>query len=173
MIKTAPFTFSEGGHQGIIESIPLFIFGIDNAENLTNTELHEHGGALLSGADDTYIIGPHAIAFRCVKKHKERVATSGLNLQLKKAKCYIKDEYNTVPYHAARDKIQEGFVFTGLGRKVYGFNCYGVPIGSSPYVKEILHQRADRIIKTVSDTGTTMNPTQFLNPEIPGGQWLC
>ena len=85
----------EGAQQGAVESMQLFTLGIDEANNETNEELKEVGGALMSGADDTYIIGPPEVAFRCLRKHKERLKKSGLELQLSKTKCYMKESRKT------------------------------------------------------------------------------
>ena len=62
MIK-APFTSDEGEQQGAVESMSLFTLATDDANAETNSELREHGGALVAGADDTYIVAPPAIAF--------------------------------------------------------------------------------------------------------------
>eukprot|EP00555_Chaetoceros_dichaeta_P012496 CAMPEP_0198272444 /NCGR_PEP_ID=MMETSP1447-20131203/53230_1 /TAXON_ID=420782 /ORGANISM="Chaetoceros dichaeta, Strain CCMP1751" /LENGTH=78 /DNA_ID=CAMNT_0043965619 /DNA_START=33 /DNA_END=269 /DNA_ORIENTATION=- len=78
-MQTAPFLCEEGEQQGAVESMPLFTLGTDTAHNLTNNELREHGGALLAGADDTYLIGPPDIIFAYLYRHKDRVAFSGLN----------------------------------------------------------------------------------------------
>ena len=91
-IVTAPFKCEEGEQQGAVESMPIFTFGIDDANIITNEELREHGGCLMSGADDTYIIGPSEIAFKCLKEHKKRLEEAGLELQTTKTKCYKKNQ---------------------------------------------------------------------------------
>ena len=80
----APFQCKEGEQQGVVESMPFFTLGINTANNQTNDKLRPFGGALVSEADDTYIIGPPHIAFTCLHRHKERVSLSGLSLQLTK-----------------------------------------------------------------------------------------
>ena len=73
--------------RGTTESMPLFTFSTDNADNTTNEELRAHGGALVAGVDDTYLIGPPEIVFQCMRNHKERLlADAGLNLNLDKTK---------------------------------------------------------------------------------------
>ena len=54
----APFNYEEGEQQGALESIPLFTFSRDTANNATNDELRPRGGALVAGTDGTYLIAP-------------------------------------------------------------------------------------------------------------------
>ena len=76
----APFNCEEGEQQGAVESMPLFTFSTDNSNNATNAELRAHGGALVAGADDTYLIGPPEVVFQCMRNHKERLLVeAGLN----------------------------------------------------------------------------------------------
>ena len=84
MIK-APFTCEEGELQGAVETMPLFTFSIDEANSITNNELREHGGALVSGVDDTYLIGPPKVVVDCMLAHRERLSRiAGLKLNLGK-----------------------------------------------------------------------------------------
>ena len=73
MIKS-PFNCEEGEHQGAVETMPLFTFSIDEANSITNNELREHGGALVSGADDTYLIGPPTVVFDRMLAHRDRLS---------------------------------------------------------------------------------------------------
>jgi len=57
-LKSANFLCEEGEQQGAIESMPLFNIGIDETLKLSNSRMNQVGGAVLAGADDTYIIGP-------------------------------------------------------------------------------------------------------------------
>lgn len=84
--------------------------------------------------DYIYIIKPPEIAFECDKNTR---IVSGLDLQLRKTKCFIKYEYSNALYHRAREDVDEGFALTAQGRKLYSFNYYSIPIRSNPYVKEI------------------------------------
>ena len=59
VIRSALFDYEKGEHQGAVESAMMFIFGIDNTNNLTNNELRGEGCILCAGADNTYLIGPH------------------------------------------------------------------------------------------------------------------
>jgi len=56
----------------------VFSLGTDKANNKTNNELREHGGALMAGVDDTYILGPPEIDFAYLCRHKECVAQSNV-----------------------------------------------------------------------------------------------
>ena len=148
----------------------LFTLGIDTANNETNNELREHDGALISGADDTYIIGPPEIAFTCLQRHKERVAKSGLELQLTKTKAYIHASHRNQEYHLSRAGIDEGHTIDMNGVKSYGINVYGIPVGSDKYIKAILEKQATRIEKSIDTTKTKMDPEQIIAPELPGRQ---
>ena len=62
-MKQAPFTSDEGEQQGAVESMPFFCLGTDKPNNDTNDDLRIHGGSLMAGVDDTYLIGPPEIVF--------------------------------------------------------------------------------------------------------------
>ena len=42
-IVTAPFKCEEGEQQGAVESMPIFTFGIDDANIIINEGLRKHG----------------------------------------------------------------------------------------------------------------------------------
>ena len=67
-----------------MEAMPNFCIGINQANKSTHDSLQEKGGVILSGADDTYILGPPQIAFPEVKLHEERLASIGLKLNYSK-----------------------------------------------------------------------------------------
>ena len=78
--------------------MPLFTLGIDEPNNATNGEMREVNGALVAGADDTYILGPTREAFQAVTRHAEKLKGSGLDLNIRNTKCYIREEYITQEY---------------------------------------------------------------------------
>ena len=119
----------------------LFTLGIDDANNETNNELRANdGGALISGADDTYIIGPPDIAFACLRRHIERVAKAGLQLQMSKTKAYIHPAHRNTSYHTHRAGIEEGHAIDVTGVRSYGLKVYGIPVGLDRYIRAILAQ---------------------------------
>lgn len=92
-MKTAPIINEEGMQHGEVEGMPLFTLGPHKVNTITNTELREHGGALMRGADDTYLVGPPGIVFECLHRHKQRLAEVGLEINVNKTKYHIKDQY--------------------------------------------------------------------------------
>ena len=68
----------------------LLTLSIDDAKHTTNEILRAFGGALVSGEEDTRLIGTPGVLVECVKRHKERLVDSGLKLQIPRTKCYIK-----------------------------------------------------------------------------------
>ena len=164
MIK-AQFDNEEGEQQGAVESMQLFTLGTDDANVETNTELREHGGALVAGADDTYIIAPPAVEFVALRRHKDRMMLAGLKLNVAKTKAYIHRDFRNASYHEYRGDIPEGHVIGANGVKAYGIKVYGIPVGSTRYIKTILEQQASRIEKnilTTKETWTQSKP-QHLN----------
>ena len=123
MIK-APFYSEEGEQQGAVESMPLFTLSLIKPNNETNAELREHGGDLITGADDTYLIGPPEIVFPCLRRHKERVAKVGLNLQITKTKCHINAAHRSTAYHEHRGDIAEGYITNTNGQKCMGITVW-------------------------------------------------
>ena len=126
----------------------------------------------MSGADDTYIVGPPAIAFQALMDHKERLTHSGLDLQLRKNKCYINRAYRNQEFLDAKGDIEEGYVRTSNERKTYGIDCYGVPIGSAEYVQTRLEEESLRIEKTIETTKEAMSPARIDKANIPARQCL-
>jgi len=74
-MKAATYQMDEGVKQGDMEVMPNFCIGINQVNKSTHDSLQEKGGIILSGADDTYILGPPEIAFSEVK-----LASIGLKL---------------------------------------------------------------------------------------------
>ena len=167
---TADFTSDEGEQQGAVESMPLFTLGVDDANNATYDKLRTHGGALIAGADDTYLIGPPEIVFPCIQKHRERVAVSGLKLNVNKTKCHIHKDYRNNEYHRLRGDIEEGHVVNINGSKSYGVKVYGIPVGSNKYIEHVLGEQAKRIEHSILTTIRKMDPLQVTAPELPGRQ---
>ena len=60
-MKAVTYQMDEGVKQGDMEAMPCI--GINQANKSTQDSLQEKGGIILSGADDTYILGPPEIAF--------------------------------------------------------------------------------------------------------------
>lgn len=146
MVKT-PSTSNEGEQQGAVESMHLFTLIINDANNETNRELMEHGGALIAGADDTYIIGSPAIMFVCICIHKERVALAGLKLNVSKTKAYVHKDFRNASYHAHCTGIEEGHAANRNGVTPYRLKVYGIPVGSDRYIKQFLLNRQQELNK--------------------------
>ena len=92
------------------------------------------------------------VAFRCLRKHKERLKKSGLELQLNKTKCYMKESRKNQAYHEAKGNIEEGSIKDDEGNILKGLRVYGIPIGSEEYVRQFLKEEATRICKDISST---------------------
>ena len=71
-MKTATYQMDEGVKQGNMEAMTTFCIGINQANKSTHDSLQEKDGIILSGADDTYILGPPEIAFPEVKLHEKK-----------------------------------------------------------------------------------------------------
>ena len=80
--------------------------------------MREHDGAILVGADDTYIIGPPEVAFECLYKHKTRLEKPGLQLNVNKTKCYIHEDYRNATYHDHRKEVTRRFYFIKYKSKI-------------------------------------------------------
>lgn len=127
--------------------MPLFTLSTDDANVETNGELRKHGGEIFAGSYDIYIIGPSAIAFECLHKHTERLALTGLKLNVAKTKAYIHRDFRNISYHGHRGDIPEGYAMDANGVKAYRLKVYEVSVGSTRYVKTIIEQQASRIEK--------------------------
>ena len=106
----------EGVKQGDMEAMSNFCIGINQANKSTHDSLQEKGGVILSGADDTYILGPPQIAFPEVKLQSVSNSTTA------KTKSEI--------YHELREaaNILEGFIEGEDGTTLFGLRAYEVPI---------------------------------------------
>ena len=71
-----------------------------------------------------HISSAHQIAFACLRRHKARVAESGLELQLAKTKAYIHASHKKVDYHTHRAGIEEGYTINTNGTKSYGIKVH-------------------------------------------------
>ena len=92
-MKAATYHMDEGVKQGDMKAMPNFCIGINQANKSTHDSLQEKGGVILSGADDTYILGPPQIVFPEVKLHEERLASISLKLNCRVlSKCEVKNE---------------------------------------------------------------------------------
>ncbi len=116
----------EGVKQGDMKSMPNICKGINQTHKSTHDSLREKGGVILSGANDTYKIGPPKIAFPEVKLHEERLASIGVKINYSKMKCYIKESKKSKMYHELRKaaNILEGYIEGTL----FGLRSYEVPI---------------------------------------------
>jgi len=79
-----------------MKAMPNFCRVINETNKSTHDSLQEKGGVIFCGADDTYILGPPEIAFPEIKRHKERLASIGLKLNitrsLRNPKCIMSYE---------------------------------------------------------------------------------
>jgi len=89
-LKAAAYQMNEGVKQDLMKTMPNFCVGINQTNKIAHASLQEKDGAILSGADDTYIFGPPEISFPEVNLHEERLSSIGLKLNYSKIKCFIK-----------------------------------------------------------------------------------
>jgi len=89
-MKAATYQMDEGIKQGGMEAMPNCCIGINQTGKSSHNSLQEKDGVILSGADDTYILGPSQIAFPEVQLHEESLASIGPKLNYSKIKYYIK-----------------------------------------------------------------------------------
>jgi len=61
-MKAATYQMDKGVKQGDMEAVSNFCIGINQANKINHASLQEKGSAILSGADDTYILRPPGIA---------------------------------------------------------------------------------------------------------------
>ena len=88
-----------------MEAMSNFCIGINQANKSTHDSLKEKGGVVLSGADDTYTLGPPQIAFPEVKLYEERLTPIGLRLKYSKIKCYTKESKKSEMYRELREAV--------------------------------------------------------------------
>ena len=136
-----PFQCEEEEQQEAVEStIFRFTLDIDTVSNQINDELGPFSGALVSGSDVIYIIGPPHISFSFLHRHKELVSLSSLSLQLIKTKYYIATEHRSPKYHIIQGHIAKG---ENINRdeganNLRGIKVYGIPIGTTPFTSDYL-----------------------------------
>ena len=128
----------------------------------------------MSGADDTYILGPPEIAFPEVKIHEKRLASIGLKLNYSKMKCYIKESKKIEIYHELREATNspEGSTESEDGTMIFCLRAYGVPIGSEAFVTEWLKTKRERIRSNMLEIGNLLDPTRIVSRHIPSRQCL-
>ena len=136
--------------------------------------MQENGGVILSGADDTYILGPPQIAFPELKLHQERLASIGLKLNYSKMKCFIKESKTSEMYHDLREaaNIPEGFIEGEDEARLFGLRAHGVPIRSKFFVTEWLKTKGKRIRSNLLEIGNLPDPTRIASRDIPLRQCL-
>ncbi len=100
--------------------------------------LQEKGDAILSGADDRYVLEPPESAFPEVKLDEEIIASIGLGLNCSKLKRYIKESKNSETYHELREAADIPKVFTEgeNGTRLFGLRAYGIHTGGEAFVTE-------------------------------------
>lgn len=165
------FQYEEGDYHGAVDIIPfLFALGINTASNQMDNKLRPFSGDLVSGADNTYIIGSSHIAFFCLHRHKERVSLSGISLQLTKTQCYITAEKRPPKYHIIQEHIAEGKDITHANctNDLRGITVYGIPIGTTAFTSNYLEKETERTKYNIVATCNQMDPTQITAPELPG-----
>jgi len=147
----ARFAAMEGEKQGDMEAMLNFCLGINKSNKLTLESIRQKGGWLLTGADDTYILGPPDVPFKEVKLHEERLKLIGLELNYSKMKCFINEEHRNETYHQAKEAtgIAEGNVEDENGEAFYGVKAYGVPIGTKEYISHWLELKSKKMISNL------------------------
>jgi len=173
-MKAATYQMDEGVKQGDMEAMPNFCIGINQANKFTRDSLQEKGGIILSGADDTYMLGPPEIAFPEVKLYEERFASICLKLNYSKMKCYVKESKKSEIYHELREaaNIPEGLTECEDGTTLFSLRAYGVPIGNEVFVTERLKTKGERIRSNMLEIGNLLDPTRIASRHIPSRQCL-
>ena len=143
----------EGLAQGDPGSGPWFAIGLQEDVVAADRALQQAGGMARAGWDDGYFIGPKDTVNRVLEEFSGNVFDKcGLTLQRTKSEFYSARQEVDIP----PDFIKAGCTDSG-GQFQPGFICYGVPIGTDTYVKEMLGKKineiegeADKIFKTDS-----------------------
>ena len=129
----------EGFAQGDPLSMLFFCVVLQPSLRQLNATCAAAGGMARAGADDCYATAPPEVLFPAVAAFKEEVMRrAGLVLEVRKTKVYSADGF----LHPAAAQL--GFERAGVqveGKFQPGFKCYGIPVGSDAFVKQVLEDK--------------------------------
>jgi len=110
---------------------------------------------------------------------KEDLKEAGLELQPKKSKCHIHEDFKDEEWDRLRGEIEDGILRTEGGEEVRSFGelargmtVCNVPIGSEEFVRGYLQQKLKKIQKGFKKVIELLDPGRWPNPDIPTRQML-
>ena len=110
-VRHAGFDSETGVQQGAVDAPFLFCWLIAVANKQTDELLDPVGGAIASGMDDTYLLGPAAEVFAAMPSHEAALkATAGLTLNRSKTFYYARPHMRTPDLDALRGDIMFGCI---------------------------------------------------------------
>ena len=132
----------EGTVQGDPESTTYCCVAIQPEVIELDKRLAAAGGLARAGCDDVFAVGPPDVVFTAVECFAERVEREcGLVWQKSKTEVF---SWNLVHHPQTPDGLIQAGVEVG-GVFCPGFLCYGVPVGSDPYVGQMLDIKVSEV----------------------------
>ena len=134
----------EGCTQGDPEASGWFCVAWHQEVRDLDSVLAAHGGLARFGNDDGYLVGPADVVFPALEQFATRVRDKCLlHLQVTKTEVFTWNDLPPVtPPGMKRAGVQVGEQWLS------GFLCYGIPVGTSEYVK---HQLCDKVQEVRSE----------------------
>lgn len=105
-------------------------------------------------------------------RHRDRLATVGLHLNLGKTKYWVTPEYRTHVFYVYWGDIAKYFLLDSTSLSHRGITVYGVPVGLQGYIFTFLEKKSGAIIANVATVCANMHPREATSPEVPGRQCL-
>ena len=137
----------EGKRQGDGEAPAYFAVAIQKDVRRLDEFVSPSGGASLFGNDDGYVVAPLDVAKAGIVRFKLGMRDRcGLQLQEDKTELFSSRELN--------EEELGGMKRAGVateGGFAPGFLCYGIPIGSTEYVKHMLESKAQEVVREVEE----------------------
>ena len=106
------------------------------------------GGAARAGMDDLFVVGPATVVFPALEKFWQEIEDVCL-LKLERSKTEVFNWSDKLP-----DFTPPGLTVAGSmveGQFLPGFMCYGIPIGTSGYVKHHLSLKVQEVATEVQE----------------------
>ena len=138
----------EGTTQGDPESSDYFSIAWHPQVRELDSTLARVGGAAKAGMDDLYAVRPAEIVFPAVEKFWREVEIACL-LTLQRDKTEIFSWTGQLPPGSP-----EGLRIAGTeveGRFEPGYICYGIPVGTRPYVRHHLRLKVEQVAREVEE----------------------
>jgi hypothetical protein len=104
--------------------------------------VREAGGIGVFGMDDGYVVGPGDVVFPAVERF-ERSLLEQCGLVLQRAKTEVFSWDGVLPRDTPAEMVLAGREVEG--QFMPGFLCYGVPVGSNGYVRDVLEDKVEQI----------------------------